>query len=138
MNRLTRGYLSGNYATLDQKCDCAKSVELGFYNAVNKLGQLEDIEEELGIDFITLFKALKYGVYTEVNIETHHYGNGETITEKHFTHYYIDYINSNHQLVHYYYSLGDWEHEERLYKYFDFKDYGKTWVINKEDLENGK
>lgn len=27
--------------------------------AVIKLGQLEDIEEELGIDLITLFKALK-------------------------------------------------------------------------------
>ena len=30
---------------------------------LNKLGQLEDIEEELGIDLITLFKALKNGVY---------------------------------------------------------------------------
>lgn len=28
-----------------------------------KLGQLEDIEEELGIDLITLFKALKNGFY---------------------------------------------------------------------------
>ena len=28
-------------------------------HAINKLGQLEDIEEELGIDLITLFKALK-------------------------------------------------------------------------------
>lgn len=31
--------------------------------AVDKLGQLEDIEEELGIDLITLFKALRDGVY---------------------------------------------------------------------------
>ena len=29
---------------------------------VDKLGQLEDIEEELGIDLITLFKALKNGI----------------------------------------------------------------------------
>lgn len=28
-----------------------------------KLGKLEDIEEELGIDLATLFKALKNGVY---------------------------------------------------------------------------
>lgn len=28
----------------------------------NKLGRLEDIEEELGIDLITLFKALKEGI----------------------------------------------------------------------------
>ena len=30
---------------------------------INKLGQLEDIEEELGIDLVTLFKALKNGFY---------------------------------------------------------------------------
>ena len=29
----------------------------------NKLGQLEDIEEEFGIDLITLFKALKNGIW---------------------------------------------------------------------------
>lgn len=29
----------------------------------SKLGQLEDIEEELGIDLITLYKALKNGIY---------------------------------------------------------------------------
>ena len=33
------------------------------YKAINKLGQLEDIEEELGIDLITLYKALKNGIY---------------------------------------------------------------------------
>ena len=32
-----------------------------------KLGQLEDIEEELGIDLLTLFKALKEPVYVVVN-----------------------------------------------------------------------
>lgn len=29
----------------------------------NKLGQYEDLEEELGIDLLTLFKALKDGIY---------------------------------------------------------------------------
>ena len=29
----------------------------------SKLKSLEDIEEELGIDLITLFKALKNGIY---------------------------------------------------------------------------
>ena len=31
--------------------------------AIMKLGQLEDIEDELGIDLVTLFKALKYGIW---------------------------------------------------------------------------
>lgn len=30
---------------------------------VNKLGQLEDIEDELGIGLVTLFKALKDGIW---------------------------------------------------------------------------
>lgn len=30
---------------------------------IEKLGQLEDIEEELGIDLITLFRAFKNGIY---------------------------------------------------------------------------
>lgn len=32
---------------------------------VNKLGQLEDLEEDLGIDLITLFKALKNGIWVK-------------------------------------------------------------------------
>ena len=34
-----------------------------YRKACQKLGQLEDIEEELGIDLITLFKALRNGFY---------------------------------------------------------------------------
>lgn len=30
---------------------------------IDKLGQLEDIEEDLGIDLITIFKALNNGIY---------------------------------------------------------------------------
>ena len=33
-------------------------------DCIQKLGKLEDIEEELGVDLITLFKALKDGIYT--------------------------------------------------------------------------
>ena len=34
-----------------------------------KLSQLEDIEEELGIDLITLFKALKNGIWCKFDTE---------------------------------------------------------------------
>ena len=34
---------------------------------VDKLGALEDIEEGLGMDLITLFKALKKGVYVKLD-----------------------------------------------------------------------
>ena len=39
-----------------------------------KLKPLEDIEEELGIDLITLFKALTYGIYVkEINGKIKYY-----------------------------------------------------------------
>lgn len=41
----------------------AKAQKWNYYDALNKLGQLEDIEQELGIDLITLFKALFKGIY---------------------------------------------------------------------------
>ena len=37
-------------------------------NAINKLGRLEDIEEELGCPLVVVFKALKDGI---VDIENH-------------------------------------------------------------------
>lgn len=39
------------------------SKDLTLVNAINKLGQLEDIEEKYGIDLVTLFEALKNGIW---------------------------------------------------------------------------
>lgn len=41
--------------TLKAKSQCGGP---DFFSAIQKLGQLEDIEEELGIDLVTLIKAL--------------------------------------------------------------------------------
>ena len=83
--------------------------------AVNqKLGQLEDIEEELGIDLITLFKAIKNGIYKkdedlcfEATLRMH---NGE---------YYLCQ-----------------PYDDRLLHVVYLKDYGKTWALAKEELEH--
>ena len=48
MNRLTKK-IGENY--------CSQNGD--FYDLYNKLGKLEDLEEELGIDLITLFKMFK-------------------------------------------------------------------------------
>ena len=61
--RLTERNEFGNYIgtnLLDDECICRglSFDELNeMTNIFNKLGQLEDIEEELGIDLITFFKA---------------------------------------------------------------------------------
>lgn len=90
-----------------------------FTEVANKLGQLEDIEEELGIDLITLFKALKNGIYAIVP----------------------DYDGSYIEHFEPYATILD------MYsKCIDLRDdtlgcvalnhYGKTWALTKEELED--
>lgn len=73
-----------------------------------ELGKLEDIEEELGIDLITLFKALKNGIYGRVGDEIEH------ILAPHFSFCY-----------------------QKIYIY-KLTDYGKTWALTKKELEEPK
>ena len=81
-------------------------------DSVHKLGQLEDIEDELGIDLITLFKALKNGVY---------------MSTKHFDIVYCECP----KIIHY--KCG-W----KLLVYgatLSLTTYGKTWALTKEELK---
>lgn len=83
-----------------------------YENCIEKLGQLEDIEDNLGIDLITLFKAIKDGFYTK-NARYTGYGMGISITKK---------------------CLWNDEWQDDIYY---FKDYGKNWALTKEELEKG-
>lgn len=78
----------------------------------NKLGPLEDIENELGIDLITLFKALKNGIY---------------------------HITSNKNMIGYLDVKWSWCigrcYFKTKYGSYYFKDYGKTWALTKEELQ---
>lgn len=80
-------------------------------DSIHKLGQLEDIEEELGIYLITLFKALKNGIYCKIENKIEH------ISAPYLT----------------------W-HCKKIYicDICNLNDYGKTWALTKEDLENEK
>lgn len=82
------------------------------YEICQKLGRLEDIEEEIGIDLITLFKALKDGIW-------HITSNGKV----------IGYLN-----VKWNWCIGR-DYFKTKYGNFYFKDYGKTWALTKEELE---
>lgn len=89
-------------------------------NCSQKLGQLEDIEEELGIDLITLFKALRNGIYhfASDGILIHDYG---WLEDNYF------YPEPHNKLSCSFRS----NYEDEL---FFFKDYGKTWSIDKKDF----
>ena len=85
---------------------------------------VRECKEELGIDLITLFSALKYGVY---------------------------YLASDGQLIHDYVSLTNnyinvGAHDKLSYSFMTFlekrtllfTDYSKTWALTKEELEGNK
>ena len=91
-------------------------------NCICKLGQLEDIEDELGIELITLLKTLK----SESGILVK---NSQGIRR-------YDY-RSRSYLTFGYDEYGGWYFTykaKNMPQYF-IKDYGKTWALTKEELK---
>lgn len=82
----------------------------------NKLGQLEDIEKELGIDLITLFKALKEGIYC-IDFDNQDIRKFKAL---------LCFNSTSKQFYWYGSNIG----------YPDLKDYGKTWALTKEELND--
>lgn len=94
----------------DEHIDCKDVYEfVDCYNiieqALKKLSAYRKIEKELGIGLITLFKALKNGIYGKVGNEIEH------ILAPHLSWY------------------------NREIYIFKIKDYGKTWALTREELE---
>ena len=100
------------YGSIGIACDDEQYLE----KVYNKLGRLEDLEEELGIDLITLEKALKEGVYTI-------HSNGERR---------IPCLAYNGAVGY----ILDFKYEQEAQ--YILSDYGKTWWLEKpkEELEN--
>jgi len=80
---------------------------------IDKLGQLEDIEEDLGIDLVKLLSAKSIFV-----VECDEIYESQTP--------FVDCVNKQILLAHYTTITED----------YDFKDYGKTWAFTKEELKN--
>ena len=96
-------------------CDYESDKQSTILKLCKKLGQLESIEEELGIDLITLFNALKNGFwYKEENDIVHISKN--------------DYLLSS-GAIHF---AGKGLIFAGLF--LCNKDYGKTWALTKEEL----
>lgn len=81
---------------------------------------LEDIEDELGIDLITLFKALKNGIYKKENEEI-----------KYISPNYL--VFDNKYLFEYEYCTCRAKTKAKVYPY-SLKKYGKTWALTREEL----
>ena len=89
--------------------------------ATEKLHKILEIEEEIGIDLITLFKALKYGVYyyTSQNQLTHDY-----------VWLYDNYISAGFREKLSYSFMTCFQKQ-----ILSFEDYGKTWSLDRKELE---
>ena len=113
MSRLTKKRKDGLYDNSYGVCD----------EEACKLGQLEDIEEELGIDLITLFKAMKQGIYYK-----------EEVWGKMFSGFSsIIYLSLKDKCLMEECDDGS-IHDSIYYHNYYFKDYGKTWALTKEEL----
>ena len=84
---------------------------------INKLGKLEDIEEDLGVDLIKLLTADKIYYKAHGEIESN-------IFDVSFYSFLI--------LVRVYHSPYRKDDEHFA---FSFNDYGKTWAFTREELE---
>lgn len=103
MKRLTRkdDLFSGGYEPLAPYCD-----------VTSKLGKLEDVEEEFGVDLITLFKALENGIYAKAG--------------KFHKQVYLCFID------------GEWMIADMQTDcWYLVSEYGKTWALTKEELSFG-
>ena len=85
-----------------------------YIKVLEKLGNLEDLEEELGIDLVTLFKALKNGIYKK----------DEDL-----------YFEATLRIYNGEYYLCQPYDDKLLHKVY-LKDYGKSWALTREELEN--
>ena len=94
---------------LTEKENYIKKHNINELDLWNKLGQLEDIEDELGIGLDILYKLLVRGCYYKCNNEIlYTFGN----------------VDVTNKIIHTIYN-----------KDLFFKDYGKTWALTKEELE---
>lgn len=94
------------------------------HNAIDKLGQLEDIEERLGIKLLTLIKAVDNRIYSKeynemrkVDLTRLELIPGFPITE-------YEYPSEDLCL-----------YDDDLEECYFFKDYGKTWALTKKEIK---
>lgn len=118
MNRLTMKISEGFYTAPN----IANTDELKY-----KLGQLEDIEEELGCPLDIIFKALKNN-----KVRAIHPINKNIEEAVYVTLYYLgqQWCLGFNSFV--------WNEKERKCDSWDLflKDYKKTWALTKEELEH--
>jgi hypothetical protein len=115
MERLTKKYKDGSYGHITGSD--WYNFEDDYDKLFNKLGALEDLQDELGIPLEVLFKALKEGVV----FKRKHSGEICKCSAMLYLFNKTWYIDGEVRFC-----------EAKL------KDYSKTWALTREELENAK
>lgn len=109
MKRLTRETPFGNYTAINNYVEPGRDEQ----ECVYKLGPLEDIEDQLGIDLITL-KAAQKGFYSK---------------------YFDSYVKPVRIVIFEEATRPYIEvHHNKMIKLIFIDEYGKTWALTKEEL----
>lgn len=98
----------------------------------NHIGELLKLEDELGIDLITLFKALKNGFYGTMYGATKEDANASNWKPLFYELKDIDIKKYDGKFAFIYY-LGNMSYSNFIV--YKFEKYGKTWALTKEELE---
>lgn len=103
--------------------DCGYVAKVEEKGLLDKLGQIEDIEEELGVDLVTLFKALKGGAWFKLE--------GFKGIRKQDEIMFIKAVSIGPLLQ----LCGRYEYDGKHRYVCDLSSqYGKTWALTKEEL----
>lgn len=111
---ITNADLYPGYYVVDDYC-------LRLDEAIDKLGKQEDIEEDLGIDLVILFKTINQ---RHIYVREHNTEEKEIVAEPikpNFINHTFDFIDPRKEIG----------------KGRPFSMYGKTWALTREEL-NGK
>jgi len=135
-NRLTKKDKNGKYYTVATELGLGgKSInpitnwiedceERNFGNPIDKLGRLEDLEEQIGCPLDVVFKALKNGF--KFKISSHKLGTKQETVEQII---YCDYA-----YIYYANDIKEWC-ISTINDYFYLKDYQKTWWLKEDKVE---
>ena len=114
MNRTTEKYTHYEEYMSNVPKKAHHAINAAIYEELYKL---ENIEEELGLDLITLFKAL-IGIWVKsTNGDVYYVGSP-----------YLCFSENEKRELEFQFRVGD--------TWYKVKDYGKTWALTKEELEN--
>ena len=133
MNRLTKkNNGAGSWTQLGDKYLPAHNIK--HKQCVNKLGQLEDLEEEIGMSLLLLFRILKHGrIIHKYKIFC---ASKKMILESSIINGLF--YESGQYGLEVYNEEDDIDEEYNDFKYVYIKDYGKTWAITRKELEDDK